>query len=80
VENYRRAWQATDDNMPKNTDTHSEYVVFIAFPQRKLLRDRTSILRLNVQCLSCFELCGNSSKGRPSRHHTWYKWNTWHPR
>jgi len=70
VENYRTAWQATDDNIPKNTDTYSEYVVFIAFAQRKLLRDRASILRIYVQCLSCFELSGNSSKNRPTRHHT----------
>jgi hypothetical protein len=49
------ARQATDDNIIqrmrvacwiiKATDTHSEYVILIAFPRRQRLRERTSILR-----------------------------------
>jgi hypothetical protein len=47
---YGRAGQATDDNItrrmriacwiPKTTDTHSEYVIIIAFPQQQGLRER----------------------------------------
>jgi hypothetical protein len=36
----------------KATDTHSEYIIFIAFPLEQLLRERASILRLYVHCLS----------------------------
>jgi len=49
------AGQSTDDNMirrmrlacwiPRATDTHSEYVTAIAFPQQQRLRERASILR-----------------------------------
>jgi hypothetical protein len=62
VEKYGTATQATDDNIiqrmrfarsiTKTTNTHSEYVIFIALPQQKCLRERTSILRLYVHCLS----------------------------
>jgi hypothetical protein len=55
VEKYGRARQATDDNIiqrmrfacwiTKATDTHSEYLILIAFPQRKWLRERASLLR-----------------------------------
>jgi hypothetical protein len=48
VEKYCKAGQATDDNItrrvrfafwiPTATDTHSEYVIPIAFPQQQLLR------------------------------------------
>jgi len=34
------------------TVTHSEYVLLIAFPRRKWLGQRVSILRLHVHCLS----------------------------
>jgi hypothetical protein len=56
VEKYGTARQATDDNIirrmrfacwiTKATNTHSEYVKFIAFPRQKWLRERASMLRL----------------------------------
>ena len=64
MEKYGTARQATDDNIirrmrftcwiTKATDTHPEYVIFIAFPQQHWLRERASMLRLYVHCLSCF--------------------------
>jgi hypothetical protein len=63
VEIYGRAREATDDNIirrmrfacwiTKVTDTHSEYVIFIAFVRQEWSRERALMLRLNVQCLSC---------------------------
>jgi hypothetical protein len=54
VEKYDRARQATDDNIvrrmrfacwiTKATDTHSEYVISIAFPRQQWLRERASRL------------------------------------
>jgi hypothetical protein len=48
------AWEATDDNITqrmrtacwitKATDTHSEYVIFSAFPWQQWLRERASVL------------------------------------
>jgi len=35
------------------TDTHSEYVIFIAFPRQQGLCECTTLLRLCVRCLSC---------------------------
>jgi hypothetical protein len=56
VEKYGRAGQATDDNIirrmrfeywvTKSTDTHSEYIILIAFPLQQWLRERASMLRL----------------------------------
>ena len=43
----------------KVTDTHSEYVMLIAFPLQQLLHERTSLLRYTyIACLVCciFEL------------------------
>ena len=37
----------------KATGTHSEYEMMIAFPQQQWLRERASVLRLYVRCLSC---------------------------
>ena len=55
VGKYCRGVQATDDNILGHmltacwilnaTDTHSEIVVLIAFPQKKWLRERASMLR-----------------------------------
>ena len=54
MEKFCRAGQATDDNMVrmriacwilKATDTHSEYVILIAFPLQLWLHKRASILR-----------------------------------
>jgi hypothetical protein len=38
----------------KATDTHSEYVILLSFSRQKCLRERTSILRLYVNCLSSY--------------------------
>jgi hypothetical protein len=38
----------------KARDTHSEWEIFIASPRQKLLRERVSLLRLYVYCLSSF--------------------------
>ena len=53
MENYSRGGQATDDiiirRMPiacwvtKATDTHSQYVIFIAFPRQQWLRELSSV-------------------------------------
>jgi hypothetical protein len=61
VEKYGRARQATDDNIirrmrfacciTKATDTHSQYVILIAFPRQQWLRERAWMLRLYVHCL-----------------------------
>ena len=55
MEKYGTARQATDDNiirrmrfacwLTKATDTHSEYVILIAFPPQQWLRERASMLR-----------------------------------
>jgi hypothetical protein len=37
----------------KATDTQLDYVTLIAFPRQQWLRERSSILRLYVDCLSC---------------------------
>jgi hypothetical protein len=60
---YGRARQATDDSITrrmriacritKATDTHSEYVILIAFPRQQWLHEHASILCLYVRCLSC---------------------------
>ena len=52
---YGTAGQATDDNIircvhiacwiPKATNTHSEYVILIAFPRKQWLPERASMLR-----------------------------------
>ena len=63
VEKYLRTRQATDVNIvrrmcfawwiSKATDTHSEYVIIIAFPRQQWLRERASVVSLYVHCLSC---------------------------
>jgi len=55
VEKYGRAIKATDDNIiwhmhferwiTKATNTHSENVIFIAFPQQQWLHECASVLR-----------------------------------
>jgi hypothetical protein len=55
MEKYGRAGQATDDNIigrmriacwiTEATDTHSDCVIFIAFPRQQLLRERISVYR-----------------------------------
>ena len=62
MEKYGRAGQATDDNiiqrvriaywLTKVTNTHSEYVILIAFALQQRLRERASILRyMYIVCL-----------------------------
>jgi hypothetical protein len=65
VEKYGRARQATDDNIirrmrfacwiTKATDTHSEFVILIAFTQQEWLRERASMFLLHAYCLSCLK-------------------------
>jgi hypothetical protein len=65
VEKHGTARQNTDDSIirrmrfacwiTKATDTHSEYVILIAFQRQQWLRERASMLRLYVHCLSCFQ-------------------------
>jgi hypothetical protein len=65
VENEGRATQATDNNIvglirfacwiTKVTDTHSEYVMFIAFPREKWLHLSALILHVHLRSPSCFE-------------------------
>ena len=38
----------------KATDTHSEYVILTAFQLQQWLRERAAILRLYINCFSCF--------------------------
>jgi hypothetical protein len=67
VEKYCTAGQATDDNIirrmhfacwiTKATDTHSEYVIRIAFPWQQWLCKCVLMLRLYVHCLSCYVVC-----------------------
>jgi len=64
VEIYITVGQATNDNViwrmsfacwiTKATDTHSEYVILIGFSRQQRLRERAPILRLYVNCLSCW--------------------------
>jgi hypothetical protein len=62
VEKYGRAGQATDDNIirrfrfacliSKAANTHSEFVILIAFPRQQWLREGVSVLRCtHVACL-----------------------------
>ena len=62
MENFCTAGQATGDNITprmrnayciiKGTNTHSEYVIFIAFPPRQYLHERASTVRYTfIACL-----------------------------
>jgi hypothetical protein len=53
MEKYGTARQATGDIrwITKTTDTHSEYVILIAFPREQWLRERASMLRSYAHCL-----------------------------
>jgi len=63
VENFGRARQATDDNIVRRirfacwinkvTDTYSEYVIPIAFPQQQEIHEHILVLFLYMHCLSC---------------------------
>jgi hypothetical protein len=62
VEKCGKLRQATDNIIrrmrfdcwiTKATDTHSECVVLTAFPEQWWFRERASMLRLYVRCLSC---------------------------
>jgi len=76
VEKYCRASQVTDDNiiwplriscqMFNARDTHSEYLLLIAFPRQEMIRERASILRLNLHSQSCF-----------MKFQTWFFWYDW---
>ena len=63
-EKYGTPRQAADGNMKWNmriacwlikaTDTHSEFVIIIAFPRQQRLRERASILRSYIHFLSWY--------------------------
>jgi hypothetical protein len=60
---YGTARQATDDNIiwrmriacwiTEATDTHSEYVILIAFPWHQVLRESASMLRYTYTYITC---------------------------
>jgi hypothetical protein len=66
VKKYGSAGQATHDNIiwrmrfacwiTKATDTQSEYAILIVLPRLQCLRERASMLRLHVHCVSCYNL------------------------
>ena len=68
LENKLRAGQDTDDNIiwqmhitcriTKATNTHSEYVILITFPQQQWLRDRPSIFVVPTLPVLFLELAG----------------------
>jgi hypothetical protein len=77
VEKYGTARQATEDNIirrmcfacwiTKATDTHSEYVIFIAFARQQWLRERASILRYTfTACLVKYYVDLQALKSRPN--------------
>ena len=63
MEEYGIARQSTGDNIlrsmrpacfiTKTADIHSEYVILIAFRRLLWFRERASVSRLYVHCLSC---------------------------
>jgi hypothetical protein len=69
VEKYGTARQATDDNLIQNmrfacritkaTDTHSEYVIRIAFLRQQWFRKRASLLRYTY--IACLVLLNDQS-------------------
>ena len=66
VEKCGTAGQATDGNTTRRmrfsslitnvTNTHSEYLITIAFLRQKLLNERAFILGLHVRCLSYLQI------------------------
>jgi hypothetical protein len=66
VEKYGTVRQATDDNtirrmrfaccITKATDTHSQYVILIAFQQQQWLRERVSMLHCTYIACHVFML------------------------
>jgi hypothetical protein len=73
VDKYGTARHATDNNIvrrmrfacwiTKAADTLSEYVILIAFPLQRWLRERASLLRLYIHRLSCYYYKGVESRG-----------------
>jgi hypothetical protein len=45
--------------IPKATNTHSEYVIRVAFPRQQWLRERASVLSLYLHYLSCLQMSGS---------------------
>jgi len=49
--------------IPKATDTHSEYVIFIAFPLQQWLQGHASMLHyMYIVCLILYRFCGKWMK------------------
>jgi hypothetical protein len=65
LDNVEKEGRATDDNITwhvhfaywvtEATDTHSEYVILIAFPQQQWLHECTSVLRYTYSVLFAFD-------------------------
>jgi hypothetical protein len=43
--------------IPKATNTHSQYVILIAFPLQHQFHERTSMLRYTYIALFCYNIC-----------------------
>ena len=78
MQKYGAAGEATDDNIigrmryicwiNRAINTHSKYVIFIAFPQQQLLRARASMSRdTYVSCLITTYLGADKSLAQPGR-------------
>jgi len=75
---YGRSRQATDDDIVlrmrfacrinKTTDTHSEFVIPVAFPQQKWLRERPSVSRNTY--IACALFVGHRERADCTEHRT----------
>jgi hypothetical protein len=85
VEKYSSTRQATDGNlirrmrpacwMTKATDTHSQYVILIAFPRQQWLRERALMLRLYY--IACLVITETLSAVRYELFHAGYRYLVW---
>jgi hypothetical protein len=64
----------------KATDTHSEYIILVAFPRQQWLRERASLLRLYIHCFyyqvhprCCRHRCSSCCYTTVTLHITHYK-------
>jgi hypothetical protein len=78
VEKYGRAKHSTNDNIirrmrfacwiTKATDTHSEYLILMTFPQQQWLRERVSMLRYSTLPVSFINACYHAHGYSPPPH------------
>jgi hypothetical protein len=72
MEQYGTAGQATNDNIirrmrivcwiTKAANTHTEYVILIAFPRHQWLRERASMLRYTY--IACLVITARANRGK----------------